>query len=148
MAKHPVEHLYEALLKAWNARDAAAMADLCGDEAIVIGFDGSTMVGADEVETKLTDIFNEHPTPAYVYKLKSLRFPNTETAILIGIAGMLPPGQSDLDPALNAIQSLVATNFADEWRISLFQNTPAALHGRPEARDAVTAELRAVLTGS
>ena len=30
-----------------------------------------------------------------------------------------------------------------QWRIALFQNTPAQFHGRPEAAEALTDELRA-----
>ncbi len=31
------------------------------------------------------------------------------------------------------------------WRIALFQNTPAQLHGRPDLANALTEELRAEL---
>jgi hypothetical protein len=58
---------------------------------------------------------------------------------------MVPPGGSDINPAVNAIQSLVATKPDGEWRIVLFHNTPAAFHGRPEANTALTAELRQLI---
>ena len=41
---------------------------------------------------------------------------------------MVPPGQSDINPAVNAIQTLVAVKQAGEWRITLFQN-PAFMAG-------------------
>ena len=46
---------------------------------------------------------------------------------------------------VNAIQAVVAGQTGDGWQVALFQTTPAALHGRPEAVEALTAELRAVL---
>jgi hypothetical protein len=58
---------------------------------------------------------------------------------------MVPPGQSDINPAVNAIQTIVAVNRAGEWRIALLQNTPAQFHGRPEMVEALTQELRALL---
>ena len=49
------------------------------------------------------------------------------------------------EAAVNAIQILVAARRDGQWRIELFQNTPAAFHGRPEASEVLTAELRAAL---
>jgi hypothetical protein len=58
---------------------------------------------------------------------------------------MIPPGQSDLNPAANVLQTLVATRDGDTWRIALFQNTPAQFHGRPELVERMTDELRELL---
>jgi hypothetical protein len=58
---------------------------------------------------------------------------------------MLPPGKSDINPAVNTIQSLVAVKQAGQWRIALYQNTPAQFHGRPELSQALTEELRQLL---
>jgi hypothetical protein len=35
-----------------------------------------------------------------------------------------------------------------KWRIALFQNTPAAFHGRPELAEQLSADLRHVLASS
>jgi hypothetical protein len=58
---------------------------------------------------------------------------------------MVPPGGSDINPAVNSIQSLVAVRDAERWRVVLLQTTPAAFHGRPDLAEALTAELRALL---
>jgi hypothetical protein len=55
---------------------------------------------------------------------------------------MVPPGQTQVNPAVNAVQSLVVQQEGSRWRIHLFQNTPAAFHGRPEAAAALTSELQ------
>jgi hypothetical protein len=60
-------------------------------------------------------------------------------------AGLIPAGKDDIDPALNAIHSMVAVRKSDAWRIALFQNTPAAFHMRPELGKQLTDELRAKL---
>jgi uncharacterized protein (TIGR02246 family) len=73
------------------------------------------------------------------------QFLTPEVAILRAVAGMVPPGQSDLNPAVNAVQTLVAAKHDGRWRIALFQNTPAQFHGRPELAQQLTEELRQLL---
>ena len=70
-----------------------------------------------------------------------------DVAILRAVVGMIPPGQADINPAVNALQTVVATKSAGQWRIVLFQNTPAQFHGRPELTHQLNEELRAVLRG-
>ncbi len=74
-----------------------------------------------------------------------MRFLTPAVAVLRAVAGLIPPGQTDLNPALNAVQTLVAAAQDGHWRIELYQNTPAALHGQPEQSAALTAELRQLL---
>jgi uncharacterized protein (TIGR02246 family) len=137
--------LYHQLLKCWNRRDAAAYAARFEQEAHVIGFDGSPMSGRTEVEATLRQIFADHVTATYVAKVRGVRFLTPQVAILRAVVGMVPPGQSDINPAVNAMQTLVAHKHGGDWRIALFQNTPAQFHGRPDAAEALTRELRALL---
>ena len=140
-----IETLYFMLLERWNAQDATGMAALFVPEGHMVGFDGTEVDGSDAIERSLAAIFQHHKTPGFVAKVRSVRM-LPAAAILRGIAGMVPPGQSDLNPELNAIQALVASNTTGVWRVELFQNTPAAFHGRSEARDRLTTELRSLLT--
>jgi len=55
---------------------------------------------------------------------------------------MIPPGKMELDPQLNAHQTLIAVKENDVWRVELFQNTPAQFHGRPDLVEQMTKELR------
>jgi uncharacterized protein (TIGR02246 family) len=64
-----------------------------------------------------------------------------EAALLRTVAGIVPPGQSDVNPAGTMIQSLVAVKQGDGWRVALYQTAPAAFHGRPEAGERLTEEL-------
>jgi uncharacterized protein (TIGR02246 family) len=89
----------------------------------------------------MSRIFAEHPTAQYVGIVRQVKFLSSTVAVLRAVAGMIPPGQTDLNPGLNAIQTLIATKH-DSWRVALYQNTPAAFHGRPEAVNALTGELR------
>jgi uncharacterized protein (TIGR02246 family) len=140
-----IRALYRELLDSWNRRSADAFAALFVFDGEVIGFDGSQMAGRVEIASTLGQIFADHVTAPYVSKIKSVRLLSSEVAALRAIVGMVPPGQSDLNPAVNAHQSLVATKHDGIWRIELFQNTPAQFHGRPELVQQMTEELRQLL---
>jgi len=90
-------------------------------------------------------MFADHPTAIYVGKVRGVRFLTPQVAILRAVAGMVPRGQPDLNPAVNAIQTLVAARHDGQWQIELFQNTPAQFHGRPELAQQLTEELRQLL---
>ena len=140
-----VSALYQQLLDSWNRRDAAGFAALYAEDSDVVGFDGSQMHGRTEIESTLSQIFADHMTATYVSKIRGVRFLAPEVAVLRAVVGMIPPGKQDINPDTNAIQTLVATKQAGQWRIALFQNTPAQFHGRPELVEALTEELRQLL---
>jgi uncharacterized protein (TIGR02246 family) len=77
-----------------------------------------------------------------VGKVRSIRALGSEAAVLRAVAGMVPAGESDLDPKLNTVQSLIAERQGGAWRVVLYQNTPAQFHGRPELSEQLTKELR------
>jgi uncharacterized protein (TIGR02246 family) len=140
-----VSALYRQLLDCWNRRAAAEFAALFAEDGSSVGFDGSQLNGRSAIEASLRQIFADHQTAAYVAKIREVRFLTPETAILRAVAGMVPAGQTDLNPAVNAVQSLVAAKSMGRWRIALFQNTPAQFHGRPELAQKLTEELRKLL---
>ena len=141
-----VRELYRRLLSAWNNRNAAEMAACFDERGFVVGFDGSQLNSSAEIESELGKIFAHHQTPPYFGKIRGVRFITPEVAIVRAVAGMVPPGKSDIDPALNAVQSVVAAKADDgEWRIALFQTTPAQFHGRPELVQQLTDELRQLI---
>ena len=143
-----VRALYRALLERWNERDAKGMAALFTDDGSSIGFDGSEMVGPHEIEDTLAAIFANHPTATYVPKVRGVRFLTPGVAVVSAVVGMVPRGQTELNPAVNAVQTVVAAKHGSAWRVAQLQSTPAAYHGRPEAAEALTAELREVLAES
>jgi uncharacterized protein (TIGR02246 family) len=140
-----VRELYRQMLDGWNKRSAGAFAAPIAEDGDLIGFDGSQLIGRSEIVSMLQRIFADHPTAPYVSKVKSVRFLSPEVAVLRAIVGMIPPAQPDLDPNLNALQTLIASKRDGQWRIVLFQNTPAQFHGRPDLVQQMTEELRQLL---
>ncbi|MCM3723231.1 MULTISPECIES: SgcJ/EcaC family oxidoreductase [Solibacillus] len=140
-----VEDLYNKLIDAWNRRDAKGMSDQFAEQGVQIGFDGSKLIGKEEILAHLNPIFEEHPTAPYITKIKEIRSLGTDAAILHAIAGMIPSGKSDIEPTVNVHQTLVAVKKNNGWQVELFQNTPAQFHGRPELVEEMTEELRQLL---
>ncbi len=146
MADHgEVEDLYRGLLAAWNDGDAEAWGRHFTEDGSLVGFDGSPVETRSAIVEHLAGIFADHPVARYVEKVREVRTLGRGVALLRAVVGMVPPGDTDLKPEVNSIQSLVAVNTSDGWRVSHLQTTPAAFHGRPEAVEALTDELRAVL---
>lgn len=137
-----VRALYRQMLDGWNKRSATEIAALYTDESHVVGFDGSQMNGRVEIQSTMSQIFADHQTAAYVGKIREVRFLSPEVAILRAVAGMVPPGKSDINPAVNTLQTLVAAKQDGAWRIALYQNTPAQFHGRPDLVEQLTDELQ------
>src|SRR4051812_37422489 len=140
-----VQNLYHILIDAWNKHDAKRMAEQFTEQGVQIGFDGSKVIGQEEILLHLQPIFEDHPTAPFVTKVKDIRPLGTDAVILHAIAGMVPPGKTDIEPAVNAHQTLVAVRKNHGWCIELFQNTPAQFHGRPELVEEMTEELRQLL---
>jgi uncharacterized protein (TIGR02246 family) len=143
-----VLELYHHFLAAWNYRDAAGMAELFTEDGNIVGFDGSMLDGPGDIRDTLADIFARHPTPPFISKVRNVRMLSDDSAVVSALVGMMPPGKTEIDPALNAVQSLVAVRQGEAWRVALFQNTPAAFHGRPELVEKMTAELTRAAGGN
>lgn len=139
-----VSKLYYDLLQHWNDGDAAGFAALFSEGASAIGFDGTEYRGRSGIQSDLAGIFADHEVPEYVGKVRHVRFLGDDVAVLRGVAGMIPRGESDIDPAFNAVQTVVASRAGKGWVVDVFHTTPAAYHGRPELGERLTEELRAV----
>jgi uncharacterized protein (TIGR02246 family) len=144
-AEFPIYDLYRQLLEGWNNQDAHAFAVTFTEDGSSIGYDGSPMNGVAEIEMTLSGIFTNHKTASYIALVREIRFLSPQVAVLRAVVGMIPPGKTDINPERNAMQSLVAAYTDNQWRIALFQNTPARFDGRPELAQALTQELRQLL---
>jgi uncharacterized protein (TIGR02246 family) len=145
-ADRATRELYERLIEAWNKRNARDYALLFASNGSIVGFDGSQVNGQLEIGAHVSEVFSHHQTASYVTIVREVRPIGGDVTILRANAGMVPPGKDDLDPELNAVQSMVAARKGGKWEIALFQNTPAAFHGRPELSKKLTEELRAALS--
>jgi uncharacterized protein (TIGR02246 family) len=140
-----VRDLQEKMWNSWNTRNAVGMASLFTQDGSLIGFDGSQVNGAPEIEANMGAIFKDHTPATYVGIIREVRFLSPDVAMLRAVAGMVPPGASELKPERNTITSLVAVKQDSTWKVALYHNTPARFDGRPEAVQQLTDELRKLL---
>jgi uncharacterized protein (TIGR02246 family) len=145
MNDEEIEGLYRALLARWNDRDAEGFGALFDERGGIVGFDGSCVETPSEISAHLAQIFSDHQPATYVAKVREISALGDGAALLRGVAGMVPPGASDIKPEVNSVQALVAVRRGGTWKVAHFQNTPARFDGRPEAAEALSAELRAEL---
>lgn len=143
-----VRALYERVLEGWNRASAEAFAASFAEDGEVVGFDGSETRGRSAIAEEMGRIFADHATGRYVGKVRSVRALGSAAALLRAVAGVVPAGRSELEPSLNAVQTVVAEERDGEWRVLLYHNTPAQYHGRPELVESLTEELREELRAS
>jgi len=137
-----VLQIYGSLIAGWNAGDAEAMTHDFADDAEIIGFDGTEMSGRSRIADYLGGIFANHKVASFVTIVREVRAIAPGVALLRAEVGMIPPGSARINPATNAVQTLLAAQSDGIWRVVLFQNTPAAWHGRENDVQALTAELQ------
>ena len=143
-----IRALYAGFVDGWNQRSGAAVSSGFADDGELIGFDGSHTAGRLSIAAEFRKIFGSHRTPLYLALIRSVRPMATGVAVLHAHAGMIPDGGNDLDPELLTVHTMVAVDEGGRWRIAVLQATPAAWHGRPEAREALADELRGLLAPS
>jgi uncharacterized protein (TIGR02246 family) len=129
-----VETLYRNLLDRWNDSDAHGFGALFREDGSIIGFDGTSVETAKQIEGHLASIFADHETPTYVSKVREIRPLGPDAALLRAVAGLVPRGATDLEPELTAAQTMVAVRRNGNWRIAHFQNTPADFETSPRIR--------------
>ena len=140
-----MRELYRQIIDGWNDHSGDAFAAPFADEGEMIGFDGSRTAGRERIASELNRIFADHETAPYVVKVRDVRALGSDAAVLQAAAGMVPPGGQELEPSRNAWQTLVAEARGGDWKVVLFQTTPAQYHGRPEEVERMTRELAAQL---
>lgn len=138
-----IETLYRQIIDGWNGHDGDAFAAAFASDGEMIGFDGSHVHGRDAIAESMNAIFADHETAPYVVKVEHARQLGDDVALLRAAAGMIPPGRSELEPSRHTWQTVVAERRGGDWKVVLFQNTPAQFHGRPEEVERFTEALRA-----
>jgi uncharacterized protein (TIGR02246 family) len=138
-----IRALYDNLINGWNNSDAAMMTRDFADHAHMIGYDGSQVSGRARIRDYLASIFSDHQVARFVTLVREVREIVSDVVVLRAEVGMVAPGTREVHPQRNAVQTLIAAKRIGKWQIELFQNTPAAWHGREADVQALTRELQA-----
>ncbi len=135
--------VFAQIIDGWNRRDAIAMSAPFAERCVMIGFDGSEMLSRPAILDAMRAIWQHHQTPPYVARIRSVRMASADTAVLHAVTGLLK-ADGEINAATNAVTTLVAVRDSADWRVVLYQNTPAAYHGRAADAEALTQELQAL----
>ena len=146
-AGHPqdtqIRALYARFLAGWNQRSGVTVSSVFADDGEWVEFDGTLRSGRLSIAADVRRIFSEHATPTFVGVVRSVRRLTEHVVVLHAVAGMVPPGADELEPALHTVHVLTAVEDAGRWKIAVLQSTPARYGGRTDALAALTAELEA-----
>ncbi|HEV7779698.1 MAG TPA: SgcJ/EcaC family oxidoreductase [Chitinophagaceae bacterium] len=137
-----ISSVYSQLTDSWNKMDSVVFAGLFAEDGSIVGFDGSQANSRKEIQEHLAGIFKDHEPAQFVTIIKEIRSISPLVVLLRAVAGMVPRGETVINPETNAIQSLVAIKKDEHYEIALFQNTPAAFHSHPELAAQLTKELQ------
>jgi len=138
-----IQDLLWRLIDGWNRGSGEAFAAPFAEDADFVGFDGTYFKGREEIISFHKFLFGRILVGTrLVGKVRGVRFLTPEVALLHAVGGTVMPGQSDLDPDRNSIQTLVAARRDGAWELAAFQNSRAQFLGRPELAERLTEELR------
>jgi len=137
-----IQTLYHQLIRSWNEMNSKTYANLFTADGSIVGFDGSQANGRKEIHDHLSSIFADHAPARFVTIIREVHMLSATVGLLKAVAGMVPRNGKEINEKTNAIQSLIAVKQEDHFRVTLFQNTPAAFHGRPEESEKLTKELQ------
>lgn len=137
-----IQSLYNQLIDSWNEMNSETYAKLFTADGSIVGFDGSPANGRRNIYDHLSGIFADHAPAKFVTIIREIRLLSPSVGLLRAVAGMVPRNEKEINPKTNAIQSLVVVKNDQRFRIALFQNTPAAFHGRDEDAEKLTMELQ------
>jgi uncharacterized protein (TIGR02246 family) len=112
----------EGLIKAFEGRDAKALASLWTSEGEFIADAGTTVTGREALENAYTGFFKDNPKVKLQIESESIRFVSRDTAIEEGFA-TLDRGASE--PPTPSRYSMLHAREDGQWRIALLREWPS-----------------------
>lgn len=141
-----VRDLLARLMAGWNAGSGEGFAAPFAEDGEQVAFDGTRFRGRDEIASSHQQLFDRFLKGSrLVGRVTDVKFLTPGVAVAHAIGGTVMPGETDIDPERNSVQTLVAVKLDGEWRIAAFHNSRAQFMGRAEKVAEFTAELRRLL---
>ncbi len=109
--------------KAYNDRDAKAIAALFTPEAQIIDEDGTTVQGREAIEEVFVELFEANPDAVIVTDVSDLKYIGSNLAIETGRTTLIPsPGDTAI---LNDYSVVHVKSREGKWLMALARDTPA-----------------------
>ena len=142
-----LQSLYRKKIEGWNEANGQKFAEVYTEDADFIGFDGTYLSGRIEIAEFHQMLFDKFLRGTRLLgKIKSIKFPIPNVAIIVAISGTIEANQSSINPERNSIHTIVAVNHGniEQWCFTAFQNTRAVYIGQPEKAAQFTKEIEKI----
>ncbi|MGD9893653.1 MAG: SgcJ/EcaC family oxidoreductase [Dehalococcoidia bacterium] len=142
-----VRGLYQQMIDGWNAGSGEGFASVFAGDGEQVAFDGTRYQGRAVIAAAHQFLFDTFVKGSrLVGKVLGVRLLTPDVAQMNTIGGTILTGQSDIAPDRNSVQTFIAVKRDGDWRVAAFHNTRAEYLGRPDEAQALTDELRSLLT--
>ena len=113
------------LVAAWSHNDASGVADVFTEDGILILPGDVYKNGREEIRSFMAAAYaGPFKGTGVTGRPVDLRFASDTVAMIRTHGGILPPGETDIDPAL-AVRSSWITVYRDgQWQLASYQNSP------------------------
>jgi uncharacterized protein (TIGR02246 family) len=142
-----IRGLYQQMIDGWNAGSGAGFASVFAEDGEQAAFDGTRYQGREAIAAAHQHLFETWVKGSrLVGRVLSVRPLTDGVAQMNTIGGTVLAGRSDIAPERNSVQTFIAIQRDGDWRVAAFHNTRAEYLGRPDEAQALTDELRSLLT--
>jgi uncharacterized protein (TIGR02246 family) len=128
-----IEAVFRRLADAWNGGDMEAFGALFEEDADYVVFNGIHLKGRRQIAEVHGQLFQG---PLKGTRIEggggqTVRMLCPHVALVHSSGGLRRPGESDVSPEQNSVQTFVLVKRGDGWRIAAFQNTRVQVFGPP-----------------
>ena len=142
-----IRDLYQRMIDGWNTGSGEGFASVFAEDGEQVAFDGTRYQGRTAIAAAHQQLFGTWVKGSrLVGRVLGVRLLTKDVAQMNTIGGTVLAGQSDIAPDRNSVQTFVAVKRDGVWRVAAFHNTRAEYLGRPDKAQALTDELRSLLT--
>jgi uncharacterized protein (TIGR02246 family) len=108
----------------WNQGSGRMIGDVYATDGKLVAGDGTVTVGREQIGAYHDQLFaNYLKGTKLIVEVTDVRFLTPDIALMHTAGGILWPGEQQLKPGNDGIQSFVAVKRDGAWRVVLFQNT-------------------------
>lgn len=122
----------DQFVKAYNAKDAQAVAELFLKQAFLVDEDDNVVQGRENIEAIFADLFAENPDTGVEVNVESIRFITSSLAVELGSTTTVPPAgvapESGRYSCVHVLQN-------GDWKMGVIRDIPA----KPTHRDQLQA---------
>ena len=132
-----IEALFRQLADAWNSGDTETFGSLFDEDADYVVFNGVHLKGRQQIAETHRQLFQG---PLKGTRIEgggggqTVRYLCPHVALVHNSGGLRRPGESEVSPEQNSVQTFVLMKRGDRWSIAAFQNTRVQIYGPPGGR--------------